>query len=231
MHRMDINCSNWRPAPNTPCVLMFSGGRDSTLAALRLSAAGFAPILVTVSSGHLYGIEAVRKRLGELKRLLPSNVEWIHVRQPTDLLGRLRFTSRTCLPCQHAYVVVAAAIAQKYGAKYLAMGYASYQGGWPEQTPPATKLLKAALGEANLSLALPCYDLTTKQAAIDLLTKHGIANTSLEQKCLQQVNNVTLDEVTLGAELEIWGAALRQSLHNLVSVKLELIEKNTLGGI
>lgn len=231
MHRMDINFSKWRPIPNTPCILMFSGGRDSTLAALRLQEAGFALILVTVSSGHLYGIEAVRKRLGELKRLLPNNTAWIHVRQPTDLLGRLRFTSKTCLPCQHAYVVVAAAIAQEYGAKYLAMGYASYQSGWPEQTPSATKLLKAALSEASLSLVLPCYDLTTKQAAIDLLTKHGIANTSLEQKCLRQVNNITLDEAALGAELEIWGAALRQSLHSASSVKLEVVEKNTLGGI
>lgn len=231
MRRMDIDFSRFRPAANTPCVLMFSGGRDSTLAALRLREIGFSPILVTVSSSHLFGIDSVRKRLVELKRHLPEKTVWIHIQQPKDLLGRLQFTSKTCLPCQHAYVVVAAAIAKQHGASYIAMGYASYQGGWPEQTPAATKLLRGALNDAGLSLILPCYDLPTKQAAIELLTSHGVANRSLEQKCLQQVTNVTLNDAALEAELDIWGAALRQTLHDLPAVKLEVIGRHTLGGI
>jgi PP-loop superfamily ATP-utilizing enzyme len=53
------------------CLLMFSGGRDSTLAAVRMTRRGSPLILVTVSSSHLVGIDRVRRRLGELARIIP----------------------------------------------------------------------------------------------------------------------------------------------------------------
>jgi hypothetical protein len=235
MTNSDFTCekmnSDQELCQKPPCVLMFSGGRDSTLAAVRLQQDGFSPILATVTSDHLTGIELVHQRLRELAHILPHATPWIHVRQPSDLLGQLKFASRTCLPCQHSYVIVAASIAMHYKAKHIAMGYAMYQGGWPEQTPAATALLKAVLSDFGISLVLPCYDLDKKETAINLLGSHALANESLEQKCLRQVTNEELDADSLGKELETWEAALRQTMENISSIKLELIEQQQVGGV
>src|SRR5438552_11850009 len=54
------------------CLLMFSGGRDSTLAALRLHHGRVPLRLVTVTSSHLTGINLVRRRLSELSKIPPA---------------------------------------------------------------------------------------------------------------------------------------------------------------
>jgi PP-loop superfamily ATP-utilizing enzyme len=59
------------------CILMFSGGRDSTLAAIRLAQEWEKLVLVTVTTEHLVGLGSVIKRLEELKLHLPGNTEWI----------------------------------------------------------------------------------------------------------------------------------------------------------
>src|SRR3546814_19775209 len=70
------------------CVLMFSGGRDSALAALRLIASGIQPILVTISSDHLFGIQAVRDRLNEMRDLLPEGTRWLRIRSEERRVGK-----------------------------------------------------------------------------------------------------------------------------------------------
>jgi hypothetical protein len=62
-------------------VLMFSGGRDSTLAALRMQELGLAPILVTICSPHLIGFERVQMRFREIATHLASGTTWFVVRQ------------------------------------------------------------------------------------------------------------------------------------------------------
>jgi hypothetical protein len=66
-------------------LLMSSGGRDSTLAAVRMARDALPLALVTVSSSHLFGIERVKARLGELAGCLDDITPWLHVRQPIDL--------------------------------------------------------------------------------------------------------------------------------------------------
>src|SRR5205807_6393519 len=117
------------------CVLMFSGGRDSTLGALRLSDADKEIVLVTVTSSHLVGIDHVRQRLKEISPHLPPRTPWVHVRQPAELRTDTSFYERTCLPCHHAYVVSAVGCAKHLGATDMAFGYTQYQSNWPEQTP------------------------------------------------------------------------------------------------
>ena len=97
---------------------------------------------MTVTSGHLVGINAVRARLLELNGPLPDSTEWVHVSQPPlPEAGILRETS--CLPCHSAYVLIAARVAVDRGAGSIALGYAGYQSAWPEQTPQATAALAA----------------------------------------------------------------------------------------
>ena len=204
------------------CVLMFSGGRDSTLAAIKLHEINVRPVLVTVTSSHLFGYRAVEARLKELKAILPNETIHIEVVQPRDLRTNQEFYHRTCLPCQHAYVVVAAIIAKYRGINKVALGYAAYQGDWPEQTTLATSSLKRVLAEFDLELLLPAYDFRNKDEVKTLLQGYSLSTEALEQKCSRQVNNVVLDSKHLAQQIEGWEGAIRQSLTQLSEITLEM---------
>lgn len=189
--------------PNDKCVLMFSGGRDSTIAAARLSKSFHHLTLITVLFKHLIGIEKVYSRIAQLKKLLPEGSEWLQVVQP-ELPIRKSLNDATCLPCQQAYVSVGAIIAQRYKISDLAMGYSGYQSSWPEQTPYATKGLKRLLESFGIRLHLPVYDIQTKEDALNELMRLGLTHESLEQKCLKQGSNIKLHGDMLKSETDKW---------------------------
>jgi hypothetical protein len=211
------------------CILMFSGGRDSTLASLRLQEEGHRLVLVTVTSSHLVGISRVRQRLGELGRLVDPETPWIQVRQPEHLCTDTSFYKRTCLPCHHAYVVVSAILAKQAGAKKLAFGYAGYQQTWPEQTPLAVSRLRAVLRRHGMDLLLPVYDLPTRDAAITLLQSYGLSADALEQKCTRQVSNVALSDASLHQQIDLWERAIEESLTSMSRVRFEILDSCTIG--
>lgn len=193
-------------------LLLFSGGRDSTLAAVRMATSSKRLVLVTITSDHLYGLESVEKRLAELARILPIETEWLNVAQPTNLLTNTDFYAPTCLPCHHAYVAVGASLARAEEIETIGFGYVQYQNSWPEQTPEATIRLKDVLAEMDLQLTLPVYGLASRADATTELEKHGLSTLSLEQKCSRQVNNIALAPDVLERELEKWEAAIRATL-------------------
>jgi hypothetical protein len=214
-----------------PSLVMFSGGRDSTLAALRLHLAGAPVTMVTVSSSHLVGIESVRQRLTELSHYLPADTRWLQVRQPEELRTDTSFYEQTCLPCHHAYVVASVVLAGLLGARRLAFGYAGYQMNWPEQTPLAVARLAHVLRRYDIALELPVYDIASRAAAIAELERFGLTSDSLEQKCLRQVTNVTLPEAQLREQIGLWEAAIDRSMQALNSIEVEIIAESILGSL
>lgn len=210
------------------CILMFSGGRDSTLAALRLADRGFDPVLVTITSGHLFGLNAVRRRLAELRGVMPGGTQWMTVRQPHELRTDTSFYERTCLPCQHAYVVVAVATALSLAATHLAFGYAGYQSAWPEQTPLAVERLTTVAADLGLELLLPVYDLRSREDAVAELAARGMSTEALEQKCIRQVHNVALPDAQLKAQVALWEGAIRTSAAHLHLIETAAVSSGTL---
>lgn len=213
-----------------PCILMFSGGRDSSLAAVRLRQRGLGLTLVTVSSSHLNGIDSVRRRLRELSKILPPDTQWVRINQPEDLRTEMSFYAKTCLPCHHAYVVVAVAVALAVRADALAFGYASYQSSWPEQTPFAIKRLEAVLERYGVRLLLPVYDVCSRDEAIRQLAALGLSDASLEQKCVRQLENVELSNEQLVAQVSFWESAIEASVSKLSLIEVNTIESATLAG-
>jgi hypothetical protein len=192
---------------------MFSGGRDSTLSAVRLARQGHEVILVTVTSAHLVGIAAVRKRLVELKSLLPDATKWVQVRQPEIPTGAL--LAQTCLPCHRSYAAVGGAVAHQHGSEALAFGYTQYQADWAEQTPYAVERLREALVRGGLRLLTPVYDVASKDCAIRELRTLGLSASALEQKCLQQQFNLSLPPKQLRQEIDHWAKALELALSTI----------------
>lgn len=213
---------------NRHCVLMFSGGRDSTVAALRLHQRGYKLTLVTICSDHLYGMDAVRARLHELRRSLPLDTRWQLIRQPEELRTDTSFYEKTCLPCHHAYVVSAAAVTRSLRARAVAFGYARYQNTWPEQTPQAVARLRDTLGRHGIELLLPVYDLVSREEAQSELKRYQLSMAALEQKCMQQVDNVELPPDRLSLQIALWDRAINGSLSKLGLVELNTLESTTL---
>ncbi len=210
---------------NNKCVLLFSGGRDSTLAAVKLAKVYPKLILVTVTSTHLSGIEAVRNRLKELKRYLPDDTEWYCIKQPTDLCTDVSFYEPTCLPCHHSYVVVGVLIAELTGTNNVAFGYAGYQSTWPEQTKLAIDRLAGLLESYYINLILPVYDICDADAMRHDLIKLGLSPNALEQKCTRQITNIELAQETLNKEIDDWTIAMNQTLSARHNIKIDITEK------
>jgi hypothetical protein len=208
---------------------MFSGGRDSTLAALSLNKSGHSLILVTVSADHLFGFERVRQRLGELKTHLPADTRWMRIRQPKTSGHFGAAFGRTCLPCQHDYALAGALIAKQLELPRLAFGYASYQSSWPEQHPSATAALSSVLSEVGICLELPVYDLATRDDAKGRLVAAGLDDRALEQKCSRQVFNLPLNDDALESHLAYWARELRSSLSK--TVEIEILEEGLLSQV
>jgi hypothetical protein len=137
-------------------ILMFSGGRDSTLAALRLHRAGYSLKLITITADHLFGLNSVERRLHEIAPLLHPDTEWLQIPQPALRGTQHLFHQQTCLPCQSAYVVTGVNMARQSSARKLALGYASYQAGWPEQGPQAKVVLEHTLKQHDIELRKVC---------------------------------------------------------------------------
>jgi len=194
-------------------LLMFSGGRDSTLAALRLHDAGHPLKLVTITAGYLFGLNNVERRLREIAPMLPAKTEWLQIVQPT-LRTQHFFHQQTCLPCQSAYVIAGASVARQTGIGKIALGYASYQADWPEQGPQATMLLQNTLTRHGFELMLPAYDIESRASAIQELKARGLSELALEQKCTRQVNNVNLEGQELSQQLKLWAKAIDEELSN-----------------
>lgn len=204
--------------------LLFSGGRDSTLAALRLAATGDQIVLITVTSGHLSGIEAVHQRLHELKAHLAPETNWFHIEQPAELATDLSFYEMTCLPCHHAYVVIAAAVALKCGLQRVAFGYVRYQNTWPEQTPAAIRGLTGVLKKHGLELILPVSDIQSQADAVRELQSHQLTSHALEQKCSRQVQNIELSEEKLIEQVQIWENAIDESIEGLSDIHIDVLD-------
>ena len=203
---------------------MFSGGRDSTIAAARLSESFDRVLLITVLSPHLIGIEKVRLRIEQLRKLLPKGSEWLQIIQPEFPIAK-PFIYATCLPCQHVYVSTGALIALRHQIPHLAMGYSGYQSSWPEQTPYATAGLTRILRDRGIQLHLPVYDLREKEDAFLELARLGLGPESLEQKCLQQSSNIELRGERLKAETDRWLAAISETIDSRGSFPLNFRQR------
>ncbi|MFH2071143.1 MAG: hypothetical protein ABIJ11_08090 [Elusimicrobiota bacterium] len=205
--------------PEDKCILMFSGGRDSTISAVCLSGTFKHLTLVTVLSEHLVGIERVYERVIQLKKHLPKGTEWLQVIQPKiPVIKILKYA--TCLPCQHAYIIIGVMIAKRLQISNLALGYAGYQNSWPEQTPYSTRQLKKLLKNFGINLRLPAYDTKKKEDAISKLIQLGLESESYEQKCLRQSSNVELKGDILKSEIDRWINCIDKTIKSIDNVQI-----------
>jgi hypothetical protein len=208
---------------------MFSGGRDSTLAAVKLADLGFEIILVTVTSPHLVGVWQVIQRLHELAKVLPLDTVWMPVSQESLPKIDSVLHHQTCLPCQRDYARIGVSVARTLRISNLALGYTNYQNDWPEQTDLAISVLDRVLALEQIQLHLPVRHLSSKVEAMDALLASGLSEKALEQKCMKQVTNIRLDEHALRIQVALWERSLKESFS--LDAAISLTRTFELGGL
>jgi hypothetical protein len=196
------------------CVLLFSGGRDSTLAAVRLAKQFRRLVLVTVASAHMTGLDHVHARIKELKQVIPVSCQWILLPEAPHLTSDQATSHYGCISCHFGYFWCASRIADQIGGRSIACGFVEYQKHWIEQTPYAIRQLSDSLKERGQHLLLPVADVQSKAQAEAELRSHGLTTQSLELKCLRQRVDPGLVGTALSSAVDAWTDSLRALLAN-----------------
>ena len=174
------------PSKSIGVILCFSGGRDSSCAALRLTKAGEYPLLLTVIDSTVQNDRKTEKRVAELQSTLNHSFSWLSIRAQNfyeQILNIPLITSPSCLSCFFVKLSIAIIIAKKHSVTKVAAGFTSYQSTWIEQSPTAIDEIGKLLKEYELSLVLPVQDILSKEAACKILLDCSITPESLEPIC------------------------------------------------
>jgi hypothetical protein len=198
--------------PTSTCVLLFSGGRDSTLAAIRLAQSFSRIVLVTVKSPYMTGLNVLNSRLEELKRVLSVQCEWMLVPEKRLRPYRASLEDLGCIGCHFGYFASAYSVARQLSCDSIACGFVAYQNSWVEQTPYSVERLRALMSEYGITLLLPVVELRSKAEVQAELATYGVTQDSLELKCGKQGMDPGLVAGSLKAVVDQGIEALRITL-------------------
>ena len=182
---------------NNDCLLLYSGGRDSTLAAIKLYNAGYNVHFIHFDNGHMLDqdkpyltfLETFNKEKDyyfdyELSSVDIKDIfdeyfsEWSTNIKDQTLKSEIR-----CLSCRMAMYTKAIQIAKERGYKYIAEGARISQKFMLEQIPITTRLKDLASSQ-GIKLLLPVLYVDDDQKEIEELLANGYSSKTWESKCL-----------------------------------------------
>lgn len=179
------------------CLLLYSGGRDSTLAAIKLYNAGYNVHFVHFDNGYMrdrdkpyltfqetfdkekdyyfdYELSSI-----DIKILFEEYFgAWSDEKKDLALTSEVR-----CLSCRMAMYTKAIQIAKEQGYKYIADGARISQKFMLEQLPIITRLKELAAAE-KIKLLFPVLYVDDDQKEIEELLANGHSSKTWESKCL-----------------------------------------------
>lgn len=182
-------------------LLMYSGGKDSTLAAIRLVKAGYNVYFIHFDNGSMRDVDKPyltwKKSFANYEgyyfpyEYSSVNVEsdfkhffsdWISRYDDTLEDGTITSEVR-CLACRASMYLRAIKIAKKEGFKYIADGARISQKFMLEQIPMTTRFRELANSQ-GIEVLYPVLDLTYDKAKKQEIMDAGFSAKSWESKCL-----------------------------------------------
>lgn len=179
-------------------LLLYSGGKDSTLAAIRLYNAGYNIHFIHFDNGHMLDQDkpylTFQETFGkkddyyfdyELSNVDIKDIfEEYYSNWTNNLNNDPSLTSEIrCLSCRMAMYTKAIEIALKKGFKYIAEGARISQKFMLEQLP-ITNRLKELAASQGIKLLLPVLYVDNDQQEIEELIANGHSSKTWESKCL-----------------------------------------------
>ena len=183
---------------NKDCLLLYSGGKDSTLSAIRLYNAGYNVHFIHFDNGYMkdqdkpyltfmetfdkekdyyfdYELSSV-----DVKKIFDEYFSYFS----TNLSNDLSLASEIrCLSCRMAMYTKAIQIAKERGYKYIAEGARISQKFMLEQLPIITRLKELAASN-GIKLLFPVLYVDDDQKEIEEILDNGYSSKSWESKCL-----------------------------------------------
>ena len=180
------------------CLLLYSGGRDSTLAAIRLYNSGYNVHFIHFDNGYMCDCDKPYLTFKEIFNKEKdyyfdyelSNVDvkelfeeyfndWlVELTNDSTLISEMR-----CLTCRMAMYTKVIQIAKERGYKYIAEGARISQKFMLEQLP-ITNRLKDLAAAYGIKLLLPVLYEDDDQKEIEELINNGYSSKTWESKCL-----------------------------------------------
>ena len=179
-------------------LLLYSGGKDSTLAAIRLYNAGYNIHFIHFDNGHMRDQDkpylTFQETFGkkddfyfdyELSSVdIKPIFEEYYSNWSTNFTNDPALTSEIrCLSCRMAMYTKAIEIAKKEGFKYIAEGARISQKFMLEQLP-ITNRLKELAESQGIKLLLPVLYVNDDQQEIEELLDNGYSSKTWESKCI-----------------------------------------------
>ena len=178
------------------CLLLFSGGKDSSAAAVKMIQGGYNIILYTYQAGMEEltgnnGDSAPDIRNNELLKVFPEEIQTDRVIEGSLYLIRKLAIEKT--NSTHVVYPIALALAVhtnaivyclKNNIKNIACGYSGYQASedrYIEQREDFFKLMKNFLDEYGINYHAPVINMS-KEEVMDTLESFEISSNSLENK-------------------------------------------------
>lgn len=171
--------------------VLFSGGRDSTLAACRLAYRGAQIHLLTGFSGLGIGSEIVNVRVREMRKHFGNSIVAWETLDIRGLVGAIAFrnieedfrifdTNLVLLGEKLALHTEATRYCLNLEISYLADGTSGYQSDLPEQMPEAVSIFGEFAHEYDIQYLTPIIEYKSEEQVKDELFMLGLSTKSIE---------------------------------------------------
>lgn len=176
---------------NTPVAIMFSGGRDSTLAAAFYAEQSHALHLLTFDQSCRIPDDVVRARVSELRRRWPdTHTVWAPLSVSKalrdialiDLIDDAKRYHKNLICLGSALAMIARSIeyCRSRRISILAAGYSGYQTHFPEQSDTAVQFFSTFAREYGIELRCPSRTRQAEEESKELLDALGLSTKALE---------------------------------------------------
>jgi predicted subunit of tRNA(5-methylaminomethyl-2-thiouridylate) methyltransferase len=175
--------------------LLFSGGRDSSLACALLARKGCKIHLLTYDNGAILSSDLAEIRHRELVARFPdAMVKWRVLPSyglfkelaltPLEEDFRRYHTNLVCMGCKMAMHTLSLVYCLEHGIRMIADGYTGYQKDWVEQMPEAIQAIRRFHQSHGVKYVNPIYDFTSQELVKKKLFAFGLSPKPLEGSCL-----------------------------------------------
>lgn len=180
---------------NDTVALLFSGGRDSSLACVMLAKKGYKIHLLTFNNGTIINLDLAERRYKELEKIFPDTIIARKVIPSYGLFKEIALipiekdfkkyeNNLLCMGCKLAMHVISLIYCLENKISIIADGYTYYQRTWIEQMPEAIQAVRKFHGEYKVKYVNPVYDQNSKEQVKKKLFSLGLSTKSLEGSCL-----------------------------------------------
>lgn len=197
-------------------LLLYSGGKDSTLAAIRLKNAGYNIHFIHFDNGHMMDADKpyltfqktfanqegytfhYQNKAIDISNLFKSYFDYWKEKHGDNLDGGNLDSEIRCLSCRMAMYTKAIIYAKNNGFKYIAEGARISQKFMLEQIPMIERLKNLAK-KYGIELLFPVLELVDDEEEKQELIKNGFSSKGWESKCL--LGRPTMDKTLEDEEI------------------------------